>query len=116
MPQVITVIDLGGANCYLVTSGAGFCLTDTGFVTRRGDLEKALERAGCRLGNLSLVILTHGDLDHAGNAAYLQKKFGSMWRQYIPVVAAGFSCGAGLITMLSVGVTVLSKAVFQLSY
>jgi hydroxyacylglutathione hydrolase len=77
MPQVITVIDLGGANCYLVTSGAGFCLTDTGFVTRRGDLEKALERAGCRLGNLSLVILTHGDLDHAGNAAYLQKKFGA---------------------------------------
>jgi hydroxyacylglutathione hydrolase len=71
------VINLGGVNCYLVKTAASYILIDTGFVTKRGDLEKALERAGCQPGTLSLVILTHGDVDHAGNAAYLQKKFGA---------------------------------------
>jgi len=47
---------------------------------------------------------------------YFQKKFGLMWRQYIPVVAAGFSCGMGLITMLSVGIIFLSKSVIQLPF
>jgi hydroxyacylglutathione hydrolase len=36
-----------------------------------------LEAAGCKPGNLSLVILTHGDSDHADNAAYLQAKYGA---------------------------------------
>ena len=47
---------------------------------------------------------------------YFQKKLGLMWRQYIPVVAAGFSCGMGLITMLCVGIIFLSKSVIQLPF
>lgn len=47
---------------------------------------------------------------------YFQKRFGKMWRQYIPVVLAGFTCGMGLISMFCIGVLFLSKAVFQLSY
>ncbi len=47
---------------------------------------------------------------------YFQKRFGLKWRQYIPVVAAGFSCGAGLITTVGVGITFLSKAMIKLSY
>lgn len=47
---------------------------------------------------------------------YFKKKFGAMWRQYIPVVTAGFSCGMGLVTMFCIGVTFLSKAVYQLAY
>ncbi len=47
---------------------------------------------------------------------YFQPRFGKMWRQYIPVVFAGFGCGSGLIAMFCIGVTFLSKAVFQLSY
>ena len=47
---------------------------------------------------------------------YFYRRWGKMWRQYIPIVTAGFGCGAGLIAMLCVGVTFLSKAVFQLSY
>jgi hydroxyacylglutathione hydrolase len=77
MAQELQIIDLGGVNCYLVKTAAGYILIDTGFVTKRGDLEKALERAGCRPGRLALVILTHGDVDHAGNAAFLQKKYGA---------------------------------------
>ena len=47
---------------------------------------------------------------------YMQRKFGSMWRKYIPVVAAGFSCGMGLISMMSIGLTFLKRAIFTLSY
>ena len=77
MPQEISVIDLGGVNCYLVKTIAGYILIDTGFVAKRVFLEKALESAGCRPGNLKLIVLTHGDSDHADNAAYLRNKFGA---------------------------------------
>jgi glyoxylase-like metal-dependent hydrolase (beta-lactamase superfamily II) len=64
-------------NCYLVRTGDGFVLIDTGRTKNRGAIEKELESAGCQLGNLTLIILTHGDFDHCGNAAYLRKKFGT---------------------------------------
>jgi len=38
------------------------------------------------------------------------------WRQYAPVLAAGFACGMGLITTVGVGITFLSKAVIQLPF
>jgi hydroxyacylglutathione hydrolase len=64
-------------NCYLVRTGKGFILIDTGRSNKRNVIEKELEGAGCCPGNLGLIILTHGDFDHCGNAAYLRKKFGS---------------------------------------
>jgi glyoxylase-like metal-dependent hydrolase (beta-lactamase superfamily II) len=64
-------------NCYLVRTGDGFILIDTGRTNKRGTIEKQLESAGCHPGNLILILLTHGDFDHCGNAAYLRKKFGT---------------------------------------
>ena len=72
-----TSIRLGGVNCYLVKTGDGFILIDTGYSRNRRDLEKLLEGAGCRPGNLKLILLTHGDFDHIGNAAYLRQKYTS---------------------------------------
>ena len=66
---------LGSVNCYLVRADTGFVLVDTGCSNRRKDLDRELEGMGCRPGNLKLVILTHGDFDHTGNAAYLRMKF-----------------------------------------
>lgn len=62
-------------NCYLVKADTGFILIDTATTSKRAEVEKALERAGCKLDNLKLIVLTHGDFDHCGNAAYLRKKF-----------------------------------------
>ncbi len=45
---------------------------------------------------------------------YFQKRMGLKWRQYIPVIAAGFACGMGLMGTLSVGIMFLAKSVFQL--
>jgi len=72
----ITTIDLGGfVNCYLLKTTAGFILIDTGVLWKRAELEKGLENAGCKPGNLKLIILTHGDIDHTGNASFLRKKY-----------------------------------------
>ena len=64
-------------NCYLVKTDTGFILIDTGRASKRAKLERELESAGCNPGKLKLIILTHGDFDHTGNAAYLRKKFGT---------------------------------------
>ena len=64
-------------NCYLVRTGDGYILIDTGMANKRGVIEKELESASCQPGNLKLIVLTHGDFDHIGNAAYLRKKFGT---------------------------------------
>ena len=83
LPQEIKIINLslplilGSVNCYLVKNETGNLLIDTGGSNKRRDLETELESAGCQPDNLDLIVLTHGDFDHTGNAAYLRKKFGS---------------------------------------
>jgi hypothetical protein len=47
---------------------------------------------------------------------YFERRMGLTWRQYIPVIAAGFSCGMGLVTVLSVGVNFLAKAVIKIPF
>lgn len=64
-------------NCYIIRTDAGFILIDTGRASRCIKLEKKLDSAGCKPGNLNLIILTHGDFDHTGNCAYLREKFGT---------------------------------------
>ena len=83
MPQEVKPIrlplpyKLGSVNCYLVETDAGYILIDTGASNKRTELERELESAGCKPGDLNLVVLTHGDFDHSGNAAYLREKFGA---------------------------------------
>jgi hydroxyacylglutathione hydrolase len=76
MPQEFTAINLIGVNCYLLKGITGCALVDIGFSNKRDFLEKRLKDSGCLPGDLKLIILTHGDMDHVGNAAYLREKFG----------------------------------------
>ena len=66
-----------GSNCFLVQAEGGFVLIDTGVAYKRTALERELEKAGCKAGDLKLTVLTHGDFDHAGNGAFLRKKYGA---------------------------------------
>lgn len=68
----------GSVNVYLVRAEDGFVLVDTGGTAQRAELERALIDASCEPGNLKLIIITHGDFDHTGNAAHLRKKFGGL--------------------------------------
>jgi len=83
MQQDIRVINLplpyrlGSVNCYLVKVRAGYVVIDTGGSNSRADLERELEDSGCGPRDLRLIVLTHGDFDHAGNAAYLRERFGA---------------------------------------
>ena len=83
MEYKITIITLpmsfrmGLVNSFLVESNSGYLLIDTGGSSARIELLGKLESIGCASHNLKLILLTHGDFDHIGNAAYLRLAFGS---------------------------------------
>ncbi len=68
---------LGTVNCFLVKIKSDYVLIDTGGTNNRRKLEEELGKAGCTPGNLKLIVLTHGDFDHIGNAAFLRQKYDS---------------------------------------
>jgi hypothetical protein len=47
---------------------------------------------------------------------YFHKRFGAMWRQYAPVLLAGFSCGMGLTGMFAMGFALILKSLSYLAY
>lgn len=73
----ITVRYLFGVNCYLLKNDAGYYLIDAGMKKGWAQLENQMEEAGCRPGDLKLIIITHGHLDHVGNAAHLRDRYGA---------------------------------------
>jgi len=66
-----------GSNCFLVQAEGGFVLIDTGVAHKRTAVERGLHDAGCGAGDLKVIVLTHGDFDHAGNGAFLREKYGA---------------------------------------
>jgi hypothetical protein len=48
---------------------------------------------------------------------YFARRFGEgEWRQYAPVILAGYTCGLGLISMLGIAVVLIVKSVSQLPF
>jgi len=47
---------------------------------------------------------------------FFLKRYGAMWRQYAPVLLAGFSCGMGLTGMFAMGITLILKSLSNLAY
>jgi glyoxylase-like metal-dependent hydrolase (beta-lactamase superfamily II) len=76
-PLRLAGIKIGTVNSYLIKTETGYILIDTGFPRNRACLEKKLKEAGCRPGDLKLIVMTHGDGDHSGNGAYLREKYGA---------------------------------------
>ena len=78
MASEIKIIGSNGVSCYLVTTrDGGFVLIDSGLSMGRGRVVKELESAGCLPGKLHLILITHADSDHTGNAAFLRRKYAS---------------------------------------
>lgn len=67
---------MGSVNCYLVQAGEAYALIDTGAPNARRILTAEMRNLGCRPGTLKLILLTHGDFDHIGNAAHVRAEFG----------------------------------------
>ncbi|KPL76920.1 hypothetical protein ADN00_10000 [Ornatilinea apprima] len=78
MTQEIIILTLpmpfgmGAVNSYLIKNPAGQILIDSGSPRARKALREQLTSAGCEEDRLRLVLLTHGDFDHIGNAAHLR--------------------------------------------
>jgi hydroxyacylglutathione hydrolase len=86
------VLNLGFVNAYLLQTEAGFLLVDTGPANQRAKLESELDAAGCRPGNLKLIIVTHGDSNHVGNCAWLRQRYAAkiaMHRDEVGAVQTG---------------------------
>jgi hypothetical protein len=47
---------------------------------------------------------------------YLRRRFGEMWLRYAPVLLAGFSCGTGLVAMVSIAFSMLTKMMAPLMF
>jgi hydroxyacylglutathione hydrolase len=75
MATDILRLDLGMVNAYLLRAGEGFILIDTGMPMHWRKLEAELLHSGALPGRLNLVVLTHGDIDHTGSCARLQKQY-----------------------------------------
>ena len=72
----INIIALKKVNCYLIKSNEAYILIDSGYTKNRTQVQEKIEDLGCKPGVLKLILITHGDFDHIGNVAYLQKKYG----------------------------------------
>lgn len=68
-------LGMGTVNCFLVQNQNGNFLIDTGGPNNERMLVQELENAGCPPEKLSLTIITHGDFDHIGNAAFLKNRY-----------------------------------------
>lgn len=74
MDEALTIryIPVYETNCYLLSTPAGSILVDTGPPRGSDALIAALKAAGVRPGNMQLILITHGHLDHYGNALAVQ--------------------------------------------
>ena len=61
-------------NSYLIESGAGLTLVDTGPAARAEALMEEILQAGFNLDDLERIVLTHAHPDHAGGAAALLRR------------------------------------------
>jgi len=72
----INIIALKKVNSYLIKCNEGYILIDSGYTKNRTQVQEKIEDLGCKPGAFKLILITHGDFDHIGNVAYLQKKYG----------------------------------------
>ena len=69
-------IPLRTVNAYLVRSGGGSVLVDTGYPDMVDTILGKLSKEGVNPQEISLVLLTHGHPDHAGSAAGFRERLG----------------------------------------
>jgi len=65
------------SNVHIVQQGETLLMIDSGTKGMRKRLSKYLAEEGLGFADIDYLILTHAHPDHAGNAAYLQRTFGT---------------------------------------
>lgn len=79
LPGLWSIDEIGGiVNCYLWEWSGGLTLIDTGMPASAHTILDALTAKGYALHNVRRIIITHGDVDHAGSAAKLKRATGAV--------------------------------------
>jgi glyoxylase-like metal-dependent hydrolase (beta-lactamase superfamily II) len=73
----VTLIGLPQVNVWLLQGNGEAAVIDTGLRWYRSQLLLALDQALEPGTRITSILLTHGHCDHAGNAAFLAKRFGA---------------------------------------
>jgi len=69
----VPVMKFGMVNAFILQSEMGTILVDTGVPNCEARFAAALAKMGLTLSDVSLIVVTHGHFDHAGNADKLRK-------------------------------------------
>lgn len=79
LPGLWEIDEIGDiVHCYLWEWAGGLTLIDTGMPTHVHTLLDTLTAKGYALHNIRRIIITHGDVDHAGSAAKLKRATGAV--------------------------------------
>jgi glyoxylase-like metal-dependent hydrolase (beta-lactamase superfamily II) len=65
------------SRCHVLADRDGVVLLDTGFPGDAARIRRAVERLGFGPRDVRAILLTHGHIDHAGNAAWAQRWCGA---------------------------------------
>lgn len=75
--STISIMPFGMVNSFVLASGPAVMLIDTGLPGSEARIEKGLARLGKGWGDVSLIVLTHAHIDHAGSAARIRALTGA---------------------------------------
>lgn len=77
----IPILPAGLVNAHLILGPKGCILVDAGLPGSEAKIEKVLTKHGRSFRDITLIVITHAHVDHAGNAALLRELCGA------PIVA-----------------------------
>ncbi len=77
----IPILPFGMVNCHLLIADSGCILVDAGLPGSEHKIGRALKRYGLAFQDITLIVITHAHVDHAGSAARLRALSGA------PIVA-----------------------------
>jgi hypothetical protein len=100
----------------VITGGLGFGLGAYGVLTRIGWPVMLIYGFIRGIGTFPHVVIPQLGGALLGRY-YFAKRFGKQeWQRYTPVLAAGFSCGTGLVGMLAIAFALVSQSVSQMPF
>ncbi len=77
MTTTVTQIGLGQVNVFLIRGQAGCVLVDTGNPGSADAILEKLKEHGVAPGDIRLILITHGHIDHFGSALALRERTGA---------------------------------------
>ncbi len=71
----LSILPFGMINCFLIKGDKKHILIDTGFPNSEKKIIRQLDAIGIRKEDISLIIISHGHIDHFGSAKELKEQF-----------------------------------------